>query len=56
MRPYKAEYAGGACEFFEAKNDADAIRKASEIGFTKHHPQYYAIFELDEDGNEIRRL
>lgn len=56
MRPYKAEYAGGACEFFEAKNDADAIRRASEIALEEHHPQFYAVFELDEDGNEIRRL
>lgn len=38
MRPYKAEYAGGACEFFEAKNDADAIRKASEIALQESHP------------------
>ncbi len=56
MRPYKAEYAGGACEYFEAKNDADAIRRASEIAFKNHHPQFYAVFELDEGGNETRRL
>lgn len=56
MSPYKAEYAGGAYEFFEAKNDADAIRKASEIALERHHPQFYAVFLLDEDGNEIKRL
>lgn len=56
MQQYKAEYAGGACEFFEAKNDVDAIRRASEIALEESHPQYYAIFALDEDGIEIRRL
>lgn len=56
VKQYKAEYAGGAAETFEAKNDAEAIRRASEIGFENNHPQFYAVFLLDDDGNEIKRL
>ena len=56
MKTYKAEYAGGATETFEARNDADAIRRACEIAMEVQHPQFYAVFLLDEEGNEIKRI
>lgn len=56
MKTYKAEYAGGATETFEARNDADAIRRACEIAMEETHPQFYAVFLLDEEGNEIKRI
>lgn len=56
MKTYKAEYAGGATETFEARNDIEAIRRASEIAREERHEDPYAVFLLDEDGNEIKRL
>lgn len=51
-----AEYGGGATETFEARNDADAVRRASEIAREEHHEDPYAVFLLDEEGIEIKRL
>lgn len=56
MKTYKAEYGGGATETFEARNDIEAIRRASEIAREERHEDPYAVFLLDEDGNEIKRL
>lgn len=56
MKTYKAEYGGGATETFEARNDIEAIRRASEIAREERHEDPYAVFLLDEDGNEIKRI
>ena len=56
MKSYRAEYANGATEDFEAHNDYEALRLAVEIGHERNHLHPYAVFLLDEDGNEIKRI
>lgn len=56
MPQYRAEYTNGACREFSARNDKKAVEKAFEVAMAENLTTPYAIYLLDEDGNEIKRL
>ena len=51
---YRAGYADGEMEIFEAKNDNDAFAQAYR--YEEDHDQMYELDEIEEDYNVIRGL